>query len=126
LTIDKTSLNYIYDVAVYDMVYGKLEILRIYILMLTRKNRDDVVEKVESFENVQEFEAYIENNDNGIKYLCNYEPINSDEYIYRYVFQKRDEEFISLFLQENSFEELEARFVKEEVVECVKEDDIPF
>jgi len=61
VTIDKSSLNYIYDVVIYDFAYGKLEILRVYILVLTKENRDKVLKKVESFENVQEFESYIEN-----------------------------------------------------------------
>ena len=126
MQIDRTSLNYIYDVVIYDWAYGKLEILRVYILILTQENRDKVLKKVESFENVQEFEAYIENGKNAVNYLCNFEQMNSDEYIYRYVFQKQDEEFIPLFLAENSFEELEARFAKDEVVQCVRVDDMPF
>jgi len=111
MTIDDTLFNYIYEVTIYDHNYGKLEILRTYILLLTKKNRDEVLRKVKSLENVQEFEKYIENDSNGIKFLSNYEPMNTDEYIYRYVFQDRDEEFIPLFLEENSFEELEAMFI---------------
>ena len=126
MEITKSSLNYIYDVSIYDYAYGKLEILRTYILVLTRKNRDEVLKKVESLEDVQEFEAYIEDKKNNVKYLCNFDPLNSDEYIYKYVFQDRDEEFIPLVLAENRFEELEARFTKEEVLPEFNDEEIPF
>jgi len=129
MEIIKTTLKNLYEVTIYDYIEGKLEILRTHVIFVESNIEQKFLKEIEAFTCGEELCTYFE--ENKLHFLINYDPIETDEFLYEELFLQENKEFLSLVLKYNCINDIKSLKDTKETsksveVHFVPEDEIPF
>jgi len=129
MEITKTTLKNLYEVTIYDYIEGSLEILRTHVIFVELTMEQRVLKEIEALSCGQELSTYLK--EKKLYFSTNYDPIETDKFLYEELFLQENKEFLSLVLKYNSLNDIESLKDTEETLESgkvhfVPEDEIPF
>ena len=129
MEIIKTTLNNLYEVTIYDYIEGKLEILRTHVIFVESNIEKKFLKEIEALTCGEELSMYLE--EKKLHFLTNYDPIETDKFLYEELFLQENREFLSLVVKYNSINDLESlndaqQTLESDKVHFVPEDEIPF
>jgi len=124
----KTTLKNLYEITIYDYIEGSLEILRTHVIFVESNTEQRVLKEIEALSYGKELSTYLE--EKKLHFLTNYDPIETDAFLYEELFLQENKEFLSLVLKYNTINDVESLKGKEQTLESevyfVAEDEIPF
>ena len=128
MEIIKTTLNNLHEVTIYDYIEGKLELLRTHVIFVESNIEQKFLKEIEALTCGEALNTYLE--ENKLHFLTNYDPIETDKFLYEELFLQESKEFLALVLKYNSINDVESLKGKEQTLEnevhFVPEDEIPF
>ena len=129
MEITKTTLKNLYEVTIYNYIEGRLEILRSHVIFVESNAEQRVLEEIEALSYGEELAIYLE--EKKLHFLTNYDPIETDRFLYEELFLQESKEFLSLVLNYNSLDDIKSLKDTEQILEnnkvhFVPEDEIPF
>ena len=129
MEIIKTTLKNLYEVTIYDYIEGKLELLRTHVIFVELNIEQNFLKEIEALSCGEELSTYLE--EKKLHFLTNYDPVETDKFLYEELFLQENKEFFSLVLKYNSINDLESlndtqQTLESDKVHFVPEDEIPF
>jgi len=129
MEIIKTILKNLYEITIYDYIEGSLEILRTHVIFVESNTEQKVLKEIEALSCGEALNTYLE--EKKLHFLTNYDPIETDEFLYEELFLQENKDFLSLVLKYNSINDVESlkgiqETLKSDKVHFVPEDEIPF
>jgi hypothetical protein len=129
MEIIKTTLENLYEVTIYDYIEGKLELLRTQVIFVELNIEQKFLKEIEALTCGEELSTYLE--EKNLHFLTNYDPIETDAFLYEELFLQENKEFLSLVLKYNSINDVESlkdtqQTLESDKVHFVPEDEIPF
>ena len=129
MEIIKTTLKNFYEVTIYDYIEGKLEFLKTHVIFIESNIEQKFLKEIETLSCGEELSNYLE--ENKLHFLTNYDPIETDKFLYEELFLQENKEFLSLVLEYNSINDVESlkdteKALESDKVHFVPEDEIPF
>jgi len=129
MEITKTTLKNLYEVTIYDYIEGKLEFLRTYVIFMEPNVEQKILKEIEALSCGEALNAYLK--EKKLHFLTNYDPVETDKFLYEELFLQENKEFFSLVLKYNSINDLESlndaqQTLESDKVHFVPEYEIPF
>jgi len=129
MEITKTTLNNLYEVTINDYIEGSLEFLRTYVIFIESHVEKKVLQEIEALSYGEELDKYLK--EKKLHVLTNYDPIETNKFLYEELFLQENKEFLSLVLKYNSITDVESlkgiqQTLESDKVHFVPDDEIPF